>query len=265
MEKMEKIIRLRVHWIQNGEHRRDNIAALWTENERLINMIVAKVTRLDYSDIAFEDAKQSAFFGVVDAADQYDPDRGAKFFSFAEFYIRLEIMRYYQDSAYNIRLPERARREVRRYMDTVALLKAQGKAATDAAIRAEMDLSVKAFRTVLLARDVYKVLSLDVPIQNVDGDEVVTLGDAIPGGIPADAWTIESVYRRELHNALVQSFRILSEIQERTLRLVYFQGRDLSEAARVLGCTRQAVFNNHRDALRRIRRSHHRRLLETFL
>lgn len=259
------MIRLRVRWAAAGIYRRDNLGALWRENERLIRLIVKKITKLSFEDHAFDDAAQSAFFGILDAVDKFDPDRGTKFFSFAEYYMRLEIQRYHYSSAYNIRLPEHARNEVRRYIDTVAALKARDAPVTNASIRAEMQLGHKAYNTVLRALDAYKVLSLDMPITDGDGNEMVTLGDAIHGGVPADAWTIESTYRQALHEALTRSFRILSDIQEKTLRLVYFQGKDLSEAAQLLGCTRQAVFNNHRLALWRIRKSRYRQMLETFL
>ncbi|GHV17784.1 hypothetical protein FACS189425_04810 [Clostridia bacterium] len=71
------------------------IEVLWVANRGLVAHIARRYTPLvaGRSDLDLDDLIQAGFFGLHTAAKAYDTERGAKFSTFAVFYIRREMRR----------------------------------------------------------------------------------------------------------------------------------------------------------------------------
>lgn len=82
-----------VERIQAGDT--DAICVLWERNKGLISMIAKRYTSIinGRGDCDFDDLMQAGFFGIHGAADEYSPERGAKFSTFAVFFIKREMRR----------------------------------------------------------------------------------------------------------------------------------------------------------------------------
>ena len=82
-----------VERIQAGDT--DAIRVLWERNKGLISKIAKRYTSIinERGDCDFDDLMQVGFFGIHRAADEYSPERGAKFSTFAVFFIKREMRR----------------------------------------------------------------------------------------------------------------------------------------------------------------------------
>ena len=82
-----------VERIQAGET--DAIGILWTANKGLVAHIAKRysVTLSDRGDCDIDDLMQAGFIGIHRAVEKYSPDKGAKFASYAVFYMRAEMRR----------------------------------------------------------------------------------------------------------------------------------------------------------------------------
>lgn len=80
--------------IQAGVDVQENMAQLYQQNRRFITKIA-----LPYSNTCeLEDLVQEAYFGLEKAAKKFEPDRGFKFLTYAENWIRQVIHRYCQNN-----------------------------------------------------------------------------------------------------------------------------------------------------------------------
>ena len=83
-------------------NRQELLERLWTDNLGLIRKIIHRLTGLQYGYPPdredFEDLEQQAFIGIMDSVQHYDSKRGEKFFTFAYYYIKLSVYRYYDFS-----------------------------------------------------------------------------------------------------------------------------------------------------------------------
>lgn len=101
--------------IQEGENQKENLSLLWECNQGLIDSIVRSLTGLQPYEEGFEDAKQQSYFGLLETAERYRPESGAKFFSYAGGRIKKAIYRYYASTGYAVRVPEYLRYRMKRY------------------------------------------------------------------------------------------------------------------------------------------------------
>ncbi|MDL2300607.1 sigma-70 family RNA polymerase sigma factor [Clostridiaceae bacterium OttesenSCG-928-D20] len=76
-----------VHRIQQGE---ELYHELWERLEKFVAMKAGQVYRqnTDYSAADFEDYYQSGYLAMVKAAESYEPDKGATFIYWLDFYLR---------------------------------------------------------------------------------------------------------------------------------------------------------------------------------
>ncbi|MBR0281374.1 MAG: sigma-70 family RNA polymerase sigma factor [Oscillibacter sp.] len=96
--------------------------------------------------------------------------------------------------------------------------------------------------------------SLDAPVGDDDGD--ATLADMIPAAAPEpEDLAVESLYIRQLHDALEAAMRDLSHPQRDILRRRYYGGQTQATIAAALGCTGAGVSEQERAALDRLYRA----------
>ena len=73
--------------------------------ERCLPLARDLARRYTYTDEPFDDLLQVASLGLIKAIDRFDPDRGAKFSSFAAPTILGELKRHFRDKGWALRVP----------------------------------------------------------------------------------------------------------------------------------------------------------------
>jgi RNA polymerase primary sigma factor len=149
-------------------------------NLGLVHSIARRYHRLD---IPYEDLAQEGTVGLIRAVERFDHRRGAKFSTYASWWIRRAITDALDD-ARTIRMPAHARRQLAavRRAETELRGLAAG-AATSEAIAERTGLSAGSVRTLRGAARV--TASLD---ENL-GEDGTPLSDLVPDPNPVDPWS----------------------------------------------------------------------------
>jgi RNA polymerase sigma-B factor len=86
-------------------HRTGDVAAREELVERCLPLARELARRYTYTDEPFDDLLQVASVGLIKAIDRFDPDRGAKFSSYAAPTILGELKRHFRDKGWALHLP----------------------------------------------------------------------------------------------------------------------------------------------------------------
>ncbi len=233
--------------IRNGDD--DARHELARANLRLVVSIARSYARIIPS-FDLLDLIQEGSFGLYDAVDRYDPDRGTTFSTYATPWIRQKIQRVIgQRHNHTIRLPVNVGWDVRRVQRIAAdLHRERGRAPFPEELEEATGLSAARINTLLAIS--HNVQSLDAP-REIDGDRGDTLLDTL------------IVHRdTEAHEARIRAYEVRAALaalppREREILEKRFgfmgDGQTLAEAGSELGVSRQRVMEIQRRALRRLR------------
>lgn len=163
--------------IQRGDRRARE--EMITANLRLVWLVARRYRGLG---IPFEDLVQEGTVGLVGAVDRFDHRRGAKFSTFAVWWIRRAMTDAVQGGR-AIRIPSHAGRGLAAVERAEEELRRQGPGPPGTeALAARTGLSVKSVRTLREAARV--TTSLDAPA----GEKGAALVDLVPDPDPDDPW-----------------------------------------------------------------------------
>jgi RNA polymerase primary sigma factor len=152
--------------------------------EANLGLVHAVARRFHGSGVPLDDLVQEGTIGLTRAAELFDPEQGARFSTYAAWWIRRSIRDAIADAKV-IRIPAKANRQLAAVRRAEADLKRLGPGrASDAAVAQLTELSTKTVQSLRTAAQV--TASLDQPV----GEDTTPLADLVadPHGIdPADA------------------------------------------------------------------------------
>ena len=90
-----------IETIQSGDKTKKTMLALWNQNQGLCFQIARRYTHI----IEMDDAMQTAFIGVVIAAETFDSDSGASFTAYMAEVVKNELIRYAAKAGHSVRMP----------------------------------------------------------------------------------------------------------------------------------------------------------------
>lgn len=135
------------------------------------------------SGIPTEDLVQVGSIGLIKAIELFNPQKPAKFKTYAGYLIRGEIKHYLRDKASIIRAPRELQELVAKIGTAVKELKAKGVIEPSEELIAEVTgLDIKKVHEVLDLELSISILSLDQAISSSIEDDEMTLVDKIPSG-----------------------------------------------------------------------------------
>lgn len=102
-----------VSMYQSG--RREVIEQLWNQNKGFIVTVAKKYSKI--GKVPFDDLCQQAYFGLLAAAEAYDPQRGYRFSSLFGECIENELERYISNVKTLVRVPENRQYLVHRFTE----------------------------------------------------------------------------------------------------------------------------------------------------
>jgi RNA polymerase sigma factor FliA len=188
-------------------------------------------------------------FGLIDAIDKFDLERGYKFETYAIARIKGAILDELRSIDW---VPRSVRAKAR------AIEKAYGKleselhrSPSDAELAEELDLTESQLQSTLSQISFIGLVALDEML-SVGGDrgESITLGDTVAdsGQGPVAAYEVE-----EMRQILAEAINRMPEREKIVLTLYYYEGLTLSEIGEVLGVTESRVCQIHTKAVIQLR------------
>lgn len=248
--------------IKAGEDVVENMERLYSQVKGFIHTIAWR-----YRGLAeLEDLEQEGYLALYPAIDGYDPERGVKFLTYAESWIRQGIVRYIQNRGSCLRLPVHCLEDMRRYERFISdFAAACGREPSDVEIRYYLGLTIEQVREIRANIRKAGLGSLDSPVAGLDGGEDVTVGDlvAAPGSLEEDV--LDERQQEELGRELWACVDSLPGRQPEVLRMRYQKSMSLSMISQEHGTTPEAVRQLHAKALRELRKPKFQKRLKPFL
>ncbi|WP_086823627.1 FliA/WhiG family RNA polymerase sigma factor [Allokutzneria sp. NRRL B-24872] len=198
-----------------------------------------------YVDVA--DLVQSGIFGLVDAIEKFEPERGLKFETYAMQRIRGAIL---DDLRAQDWVPRSVRSRARDVERAIERLEARlQRSATDAELSEELGITVSDLRDLYAQLQLTSVVALDELIAAGRGS--ASLAETLPDDRAEDpvASLVDQDGKRQLADAIAQ----LSERDRVVVTLYYFENLTLAEIGKVLGVTESRVCQLHTRAVLRLR------------
>ena len=193
------------------------------------------------------DLVQSGIFGLVDAIDRFEPERGLKFETYAMQRIRGGILDDLRAQDWVPRSVRSRAREVERALERLEarLLRT----ASDAEVADELGLSVSDLRDLYTQLQLTSVVALDELVTVGRGG--MSLAETLPDdSVPDPGAVMDGVESRRL---LAQAVSQLVERDRVVVTLYYFENLTLAEIGKVLGVTESRVCQLHTRAVLRLR------------
>ncbi|MGH3696767.1 MAG: FliA/WhiG family RNA polymerase sigma factor [Pseudonocardiaceae bacterium] len=196
-------------------------------------------------DIA--DLVQSGVFGLWEAIDRFEPERGLKFETYAMQRIRGAILDELRAQDWVPRTVRSRAREVERALERLETR--LQRSATDAEVAAELGITVPELRDLYAQLQLTSVIALDELIAVGRGG--TSIAETLPDETAEEPQALlDSVESRRL---LAQAVSQLTDRDRVVVSLYYFENLTLAEIGRVLGVTESRVCQLHTRAVLRLR------------
>jgi RNA polymerase sigma factor for flagellar operon FliA len=199
-------------------------------------------THVDVGDLV-----QSGIFGLIDAIEKFDPERGLRFETYAMQRIRGAILDDLRSQDWVPRVVRSRLREAERALERLGAR--LHRTPTDTELAEELGIGLDDLR------DLYGQLRLTSVVALEDlvaaGKDSGSLVDTLPddGAVDPVAVLVDRDNRRQLAEAIAQ----LTERDRIVVSLYYFESLTLAEIGKVLGVTESRVSQLHTRAVLRLR------------
>ncbi|MFQ5556822.1 MAG: RNA polymerase sigma factor WhiG [Acidimicrobiales bacterium] len=187
-------------------------------------------------------------FGLIDAIEKFDPERGYKFETYAIARIKGAILDELRSIDW---VPRSVRAKARTLERAYAKLEAlHHRPPTDREVAEELGVTERQLQHTLSQISFVGVVALDEMLAAGDRGESVTLGETVPdhGDGPVGLYEVE-----EMRQILASSINRMPEREKIVLTLYYYEGLTLAEIGRVLGVTESRVCQIHTKAVLQLR------------
>ncbi|MFZ4667829.1 MAG: RNA polymerase sigma factor WhiG [Microthrixaceae bacterium] len=217
----------------------------------LVKYVAGRVAAGLPQNVEQSDLASYGMFGLIDAIDKFEPERGFKFETYAISRIKGSILDELRSIDW---VPRSVRAKVRQIEQAYAKIEAKHhRPPTDAELAEELDWTDDQLQTALTQISQVGLAALDESVSGRNGQpgDAMTLGDTIPdrtAGSPMGAF--EAAETRQL---LGDAINTLPEREKLVLTLYYYENMTLQEIGRVLGVTESRVCQIHTKSLLHLR------------
>lgn len=192
------------------------------------------------------DLVQCGIFGLVDAIEKFEPERGLKFETYAMQRIRGAILDELRAQDW---VPRSIRGKARDAERVIERLAGQlQRTPTDAELAAELRVNVGELRELYGQLQLTNVLALD---EMVGGERTTALAETLADHTAVDPVT--SLVDRDTRKQLADAIAKLAERDRVVVTLYYFENLTLAEIGKVLEVTESRVCQLHTRAVLRLR------------
>jgi len=214
----------------------------------LVRQIAVSIIRKLRPGVDLDDLVSDGSFGLMRAIEQFDPERGVKFETYATPVVRGAIYNGLRSLDW---MPERTRgkaRALQRAMEKFTVL--YGRPGTEEELAEELKMSTSEVYELITDLGCVYLLSLDQPFPTGD-DENASILDIIEDKEGTDpSIEIEFIEQREILRRVVDN---LSERERMLVQMHYYEGVSFDKIAGMMGVSKQRISQIHSRAVRRLR------------
>jgi RNA polymerase sigma factor FliA len=189
-------------------------------------------------------------FGLIDAVERFEPDRGFRFETYAIARIKgniLDELRSYDWVPRSVRVKARAIDAAQHDLQSEL-----HRPPTDAELARVLDMTDDELQRAMAQVSLVNLVNFDAALSAaVDGEPPLTVGDVLVDGAPAPGHHVELV---ETRRALADAIERLTAREREVVSLYYYDGLTLAEIGEVLGVTESRVCQIHGKAVAQLKR-----------
>ncbi len=215
----------------------------------LVKYVAGKVAVGMPNSVEFDDLVGFGQFGLLDAINKYDPEKGVKFKTYAVTRIRGAIFDELREIDW---VPRSVRQKSREIEDAIVELEARlGRTATDSEIAGALKISEDEYHKTVMKVSGTSVLSLNEVWYSGDDSDSMSIGDSIesPSSLNPDV----IAEREEIRKVIIQAINELPEKEKMVIVLYYHEDLTFKEIGEVLEVSESRISQLHTKANLRLR------------
>ncbi len=227
-----------------GRNEHERLNQLVMQHSDLVRQIAYRLKKNLPPSVQTEDLIQAGTIGLMQAARNFDNQRGANFSTYAGIRIRGAIMDEIRTSDWTPRSIARNMREMAAARQRIEAR--TGKRASERAIASEMNISLTEYQRMSRQAAESRLISTD---DHVDENGVSVIDSPSPEHGPD-----ENLHRSTRYKRVSAAIRNLPEKERLVLALYYDEELNLREIAKILKVSESRVSQLHVKAIERLRK-----------
>lgn len=215
------------------------------EYANLVKIVAGRLSMYLGYNVEYDDLVGYGIFGLIDAVDKFDYNKGVKFETYASFRIRGAIL----DEIRKMDWIPRTLRQKQRKIDAAfhKIETEQGRVASNEEVANELEISVEEFDIWQSQTKVSNLLSLDEYLEQ--GSEVKMESSLSAQYEPPE----RIVEKQELKQILAKTLESLTEKEKKVIVLYYYEDLTLKEISSILEVSESRISQLHTKALQKMR------------
>ncbi|MEG3640140.1 FliA/WhiG family RNA polymerase sigma factor [Magnetococcus sp. PR-3] len=214
----------------------------------LVRYVAGRISMKLPQSVDLDDLYQVGVMGLIDAVSKFDPDRGIKFQTYAEFRIRGAILDELRAIDW---VPRQLRQNASQIQEAYNQLEAKfGRPAEDVEVADHLGITIQTFHEQIDQVRGISIVSFEDIRPNSDDEEwdvLEVLAD------PSVQDPVEAIGLMELRHAMADAIDSLPEKERLVVTLYYFEELTMNEIGEVLGLTESRISQLHSKAALRMR------------
>jgi RNA polymerase sigma factor for flagellar operon FliA len=222
--------------------------ALIVHYSPLVKYVAGRVAVGLPQNVEQADLVSYGIFGLIDAIEKFDLDRGFKFETYAISRVKGAIIDELRSIDW---VPRSVRAKARSLEKAYGTLEAKlHRAPTDAELAAELDMSDSQLQTAFGQISFIGLVALDETLSGGERGESMSLGDTVADANPGPMAVYEV---EEMRHILADAINGMPEREKIVLTLYYYEGLTLAEIGEILGVTESRVCQIHTKSVIHLR------------
>lgn len=212
----------------------------------LVKLVAGRLNMYLGYTVEYDDLVSYGVFGLIDAIDKFDYEKGIKFETYASLRIRGSIL----DQIRKMDWIPRSVRQKQKQMEAaiVKLEKEKGNQLKDSDIAKELGISLDEYRSWESATNISNIASLDEFMEQ--GSDGRTKEFKNTTYLEPE----EVVDRDEVKKMIMEALGLLTEKESKVITLYYYEDLTLKEVARVLDVSESRISQLHSKALEKMKK-----------
>ena len=211
----------------------------------LVKIVAGRLSMYLGYNVEYEDLVSYGIFGLIDAIDKFDYEKGIKFETYASLRIRGAILDHIRKMDW---LPRTIRQKQKKMDNVLSKLERElGRPATDEEMAKELGISLEEYYTWEGQTQASRLVSIDECMEQ--GLEIQP-DSSVKSKFDSPESVIE---RQELKRELEEAISVLTEKERKVILLYYYEELTLKEISMIMEVSESRISQLHTKALQKLK------------